>query len=91
MHGVAVNVKIEQGKEDQAVEGLKSQVLPRVKQAPGLVAGYWMQPGGGFGYSLVIFDTEENANNAAEMAKNSPTPEGVTINNVQVMPVVANL
>jgi hypothetical protein len=91
MHAVAVNVKIEEGKEDQALEGLKSEVLPRVKQAPGLVAGYWMQPGGGFGYSLVVFESEEAANGAAEMVRSAQPPPGVTINQVQVMPVVANL
>ncbi|MFN2543469.1 MAG: hypothetical protein ABR600_02710 [Actinomycetota bacterium] len=90
MHAVAVSVKIDEGKEDLARKELESQVVPMVQQAPGVVAGYWMEPGGGFGYSLVLFNSEESANGAAEMARSAPTPEGVTIQNVQVMEVVAS-
>ena len=92
MYGLAVSVKIESGKEDEAREALRSRVIPMIKeQSQGLVAGYFMEPQGGFGYSLLIFDSEENANKGLEMAQNAPRPEFVTIQNAQVMEVIENL
>ena len=91
MYALAVNVTIESGKEDEAQEALRSNIIPRVKQSPGLVAGYFMQPGGGYGYSLLIFDSEENANAAKQMAENAPRPDFVKLNTAQVMGVVASI
>jgi hypothetical protein len=44
MHAVVGRVSVQSGREDEAVEYLKAEVLPRVKQAPGLVGGYWLAP-----------------------------------------------
>ena len=88
MYALAVNVKIESGKEDEAKEELRTNVVPRVKQAPGLVAGYWMDPQNGFGYALLIFDSEENANAAKQMAESGPRPDFVQMNPPQVMQVI---
>ena len=90
MYALAVNVKIESGKEDEAKEELRTNVVPRVKQAPGLVAGYWMDPQNGFGYALLIFDSEENANAAKQMAESGPVPDFVKMNPPQVMEVIAS-
>ena len=38
MHALAVNVSIEAGKGEEALQELRSNVVPRIKQAPGLVA-----------------------------------------------------
>lgn len=92
MYALAVSVKIESGKEDEAREALQTRVVPMIKeQSEGLVAGYFMEPQNGFGYSLLVFDSEENANKGAEMAKSAPRPEFVTIQNAQVMEVVESL
>ena len=88
MHALAVNVNIEAGKEEEALQELRSNVVPRVKQAPGLVAAYWMDPQNGYGYALLIFDSEENANNAKQMAEASPSPDFVKMNPPQVMEVI---
>ncbi len=91
MYAVAVNVSIESGKEDEAQEALRSNIIPRVKQSPGLVAGYFLQPGGGYGYSLLIFDSEENANTAKQMAEDAPRPEFVKLGTAQVMEVIESI
>lgn len=91
MYALAVNVTIESGKEDEAQEALRSNIIPRVKQSPGLVAGYFMQPGGGYGYSLLIFDSEENANAAKQMSENAPRPDFVKLGTAQVMKVVESV
>ena len=90
MYALAVNVQIDQGKEDEAIKELHENVVPRVKQAPGLVAAYWMDPQNGYGYALLIFESEEAANGAKQMAESSPQPEFVKMNPPQVMEVIAS-
>ena len=89
MYAVLVAVSIDSGKEDEAIEHLRTQVVPGVKQAPGAVAGYWLAPDNGQGYSTVVFETEEQAKAAAEMVPQR-VPEFVKIGHVQVQEIVAN-
>jgi hypothetical protein len=91
VHAVAVAVSIESGKEEEAREPLRSNVIPMIKQSPGLIGGYFMDPGGGQGYSILVYDSEENANNAKQMAENAPRPDFVKMNTAQVMEVVESL
>ena len=39
MHAVVVRVNI--GDSETAEQGLREQVVPRISQVPGFVAGYW--------------------------------------------------
>jgi hypothetical protein len=90
MHAVVVAVSVESGHEDEAKETLQNRVVPAVRELPGVVAGYWLQPAPGQGYSTVVFDTEANAKAAAETVRDQ-APEFVTVNQVQVYPVVASI
>ena len=90
MHAVVVAVTIDQDHLDEAEETLKDRVVPGVRQLPGVVAGYWLQPAPGQGYSTVVFDSEEHAKAGAETVRDQ-APEFVTIDQVQVYPVVASL
>ena len=66
MHAVVVKVNI--GDPETAQQGLRDQVIPRVSQAPGFVAGYWTRSDDGHnGVSMIVFDSEEGARRAAEM------------------------
>lgn len=79
---------------DEAVKGLHEQVLPQVKQAPGVVAGYWMRPLGDDreGRSVVVFETEQQAQAAAQMVQEGSHPmQGVTVIRVETREVVAHL
>jgi hypothetical protein len=58
-----------------------------VKQAPGLVAGYWLVPQEGQGFALLVFDSEEDARSAAEMAQNAPRPDSVSFDSIEVRDV----
>jgi hypothetical protein len=87
MHAVLVSVKINDF--DKALEELKEQVVPRVSQTPGFIAGYWFEPAGDQGWSVVLFESEEAARAAADRIPEQP-PENVTIQNVDVRGVVAN-
>lgn len=90
MHAVLVTVTIQPGREQDSTEHLKANVIPRVKEAPGLVAGYWTRRSDAHGSSMVIFETEEAARAAAEMV---PTglPDFVTLDSVEVSEVIAQV
>jgi Protein of unknown function (DUF3240) len=91
VHAVVGKVSIQAGREDESLEFLKANVLPMVKQAPGLVAGYWLAPQGGHGFGITLFESEEAARGAAEMAQTSPRPDYVTFDSVDVQEVVAQV
>lgn len=87
MYAVVVRVKINDA--EGGAERLRSDVVPRVQQAPGFKAGYWTRQGDE-GLSLIVFDTEENARAAADRVP-STVPEGdVTLQDVEVREVVAS-
>ena len=70
MHAVFVTVKVEDVEAAQA--HLRDEVVPRVAQAPGFVAGYWLAPEGDRGNSIVVFESEEAARSAAESLQPPP-------------------
>ena len=78
---------------NEALKGLHEQVLPQIKQAPGLVAGYWLQLNeDNQGTSIVVYETEEQAQSAAQMVQRGSNPmPGVTITSVETREVVASL
>ena len=91
MHAVVVKVNI--GDPDTAEKGLQEQVIPRVSQAPGFVAGYWTRSDGrDNGLSMLVFESEEGARRAAEMIQGPEAmrPETVTLESVEVREVIGN-
>ena len=88
MHAVVVWVEI--GDAESAEKVLREDVVPRVSQAPGFVAGYWTSSEQrDNGLSMIVFDSEEEARSAAERVR-EVAPPGVTVEDVQVREVVAN-
>jgi hypothetical protein len=91
VHALVGKVNVQSGHEDESVESFKADVLPRVKQAPGLVGGYWLAPQDGQGLGVVLFESEEAARTAMEMARKNPTPEYVTWDSIDVREVIAQI
>lgn len=89
MHALIVTVSIDENRMEEAAKELQARVVPRVKQAPGLVHAYWLAPQNGKGFSLSLYENEQSATQAAEMAKNSPTPEFVKFDSIEVREVIA--
>ena len=90
MHAVVVTVSIAAGQIEQARKALREQVVPRVRQAPGLVKAYWTaRADGAQGTSISVFQTQQHAESAAAMVKIVPPPPGVTLNSVEVREVIA--
>jgi hypothetical protein len=90
MHAVVTRVRVSDG--EPATKYLREEIVPRVKEAPGLVAAYWVRlEGGDEGNSVIVFESEEAARGAAEQIKASVgSNPGVTLDSVTVGEVVAN-
>ena len=85
MHAVIVSVTINDGEE--ATDHLRSEIVPRVKQAPGFVAGYWVRIGGDNGRGTIVFESEDAARAVADQINQAPG-EAVTLDSVNVGEVV---
>ena len=87
MHAVIVSVTINDGEE--ATKHLRNEIVPRVKQAPGFVAGYWVSiEGGDKGRGTIVFESEDNARAVADQIDQAPAEEAVTLDSVNVGEVV---
>ena len=85
MHAVLVKVKLSENADPTI---LREQVVPRVKELPGFVAGYWTR-GEGVGRSMVVFDSQENAQAASDLVP-SMIPSGTALEGNEVSEVVAH-
>jgi hypothetical protein len=87
MHAVVVKVTVND--VQTAEKNLQEHVLPRIKQMPGFMTGYWTRSEGQ-GLSMVIFQSEENARQAADQVQaNMPPGDAVTFESAEVREVVA--
>jgi hypothetical protein len=88
MYAVVVRVSI--GDRERAEQGLREQVIPRVRQAPGFVAGYWTRSeSGNDGLSMILLESEDTARQAAERVQSDGgLAETVTLESVEVREVV---
>jgi hypothetical protein len=87
MHALVVRVRIT-GDEQNANEVLRNEVVPRVSQSPGFVAGYWTRAGD-TGLSMAVFDSEDQARQVSERVRQM-APQDVTVDDVEVREVVAH-
>jgi hypothetical protein len=90
MHAVVVRVKVND--YSSAQQHLRERVVPGVQQAPGFRNGVWLAPEGGTngeGLSIVTFDTEDNARQAADTVRPNVPPE-VEVLSVDVREVAAS-
>ncbi len=85
MHAVVAAVTIHDREEAETY--LREQTVPGVSQAPGFVSGVWARKDDS-GLSMVVFESEEAANGAAERIPSMIT-DAVTLENVEVREVVA--
>ena len=90
MYAVVVNVSIAPGQFPAARKALNEQVVPRVKQAPGFVKGYWtVRDDSSQGTSMAVFRTKQDADSAVAAIRSAPPPPGVSVNSAEVREVIA--
>lgn len=91
MHAVFVTVAIDPASVEESQHALREQVVPRVKASSGFVRGFWTAGDDPTrGVSLVVFESAQDAENAAKMVRDSPMPPGVTLREIEVRTVVAD-
>jgi hypothetical protein len=88
MHAVVIRVNIED--PEPATQFLRETIVPRVSQAPGFVAGYWVRlEGGNEGNSVIVFESEDAARTVADQIRSTAGDNpAVTIDKVMVGEVV---
>lgn len=73
---------------EKATTFLRHEIVPRVKQAPGFVAGYWVRlEGGDKGRGTIVFESEDAARAVAGQITQDPG-QAVTLDSVDVGEVV---
>ena len=87
MYAVLVDVKIAQGRHDEAFASLKDHLVPRVKSAQGFVRGTWFGDKHS-GHSIVEFDSEQAARAMSGQVTSGPD-DPVSIEGVHVYEVHA--
>ena len=71
MHAVILSVTIHD--YDEATTYLRNEIVPRVKQAPGFVAGYWVSiADGDQGRGTIVFESEDAAQAVASQITQAP-------------------
>jgi hypothetical protein len=89
MYAAVVVVTIDPAHQDEAQTSLETVVVPMVKAAPGFIAGYWCVPADGKAPAMVMFETEEQAREAAPPLGPALFP-GVTVDSVQFLEIAAS-
>ncbi len=78
MYAALVYLTIDPAWAPAAAAAFSTDILPKVRSASGLVAGYWVDPIDGQGFGFLLFETEKQAFSATPPAANWTAP-GVTI------------
>jgi hypothetical protein len=87
MHAVVIHANVHD--VEAGVTALQQQVVPRVSQMPGVVAGYWCLVGPGKGVSMVVFESEEGAREGAQQIR--PPGDFVSFESVETGEVMAHI
>jgi hypothetical protein len=85
MHAVIVRSTLHDFEKGRAF--LRSDVVPRVSQAPGLVGAYWVRVAEDQGTATIVFESEEAARAMADQVQ-APPDGSVSLDSVQVGEVV---
>ena len=88
MHAALVTLTIDSQQAPAAASAFVSNIQPAVRSSPGFVAGYWLEPVDGQGFSVVLCETEEQVHQAVPPVKSWDAP-GVTVNGVEFRRVAA--
>jgi hypothetical protein len=90
MHGFITRVNIDPARADEARELLQGFTIPTAKSQSGFVRGVWLRSDDGSnGCGVVVFDTQEHAQAAADLARQGPPPGSpVTMRSIEVFEVV---
>jgi hypothetical protein len=93
MHALFVTAQIDPGRSDEeGVKFLEADVLPLLREIPGVVGGYWLATKDSESLAVVLFDNKEAAYQMAEVGlRQAPPPPGATLTDIEVREVIAHI
>ena len=93
MHALFVTAHIDAGRTDEeGLRYLEADVLPQLKQLPGVVGGYWLATKDSESLAVVLFDNENAAKQMAEVGlPQAPPAPGATLGAIEVREVIAHI
>lgn len=93
MHALLVTAHIDRDRdEEEGLRFLQSEVLPQLKQLPGVVGGYWLETKDSESLAVVLFDNEAAAKQMADVGlPQAPSPPGATLGAIEVREVIAHI
>ena len=78
----------------EAIEGsadlLKANLLPRVREAPGVVSATFLSDGAGATLNVLVFETEEAARAALQLTRDAPRPGFLELESTDLYLVLAH-
>ena len=83
----------ERGQADQintSGQHIQANVLPRARQAPGIVSGFWMTDMAGATLNVMVFESEDAARSALEPVRTAPRPPWMQVESADVCEVLAH-
>jgi hypothetical protein len=89
MHAAVVSLTIDPAQAPAAAAAL-TDMLPAITGLEGFSGGYWLEPAGGRGLAMVMFETEEQARGMIE-ATGGWTAPGVVIEQVDIRRVAVSI
>jgi hypothetical protein len=89
MFAVVVRESGEPEMIDGSREHLETNVLPRTRQAPGLVSALWMTDKAGGTLNVFVFESEDAARAALEPVRNAPRPGFMRLESTELYEVLA--
>ena len=90
MHAVVVRETGDREAIEGSGEHVVANVLPRTRQAPGIVSAFWMTDGSGGTLNVLVFEDEDAARAASEPARNAPRPGFMKVESVELYRVLAH-
>ena len=91
MYAVLTTVDVEPGHEREGIEHLEKNVIPGIRQAPGIVGAYWLAPVDNQGLVIFLVENEGAAEGLAQAMPNAPMADFAKLASVQVIEVLAHL
>jgi hypothetical protein len=90
MHAVVVRETGDREAIEGSAELLKANLLPRVRQAPGIVSASFMSDGQGATLNILVFESEEAAQAALQLTRNAPRPAFLELESADTYLVLAH-
>jgi len=90
MYAVVVRESGDPERIEGSGEHVAATVLPRTRQAPGIVTASWLTDGSGGTLNVLVFETEEAARAALERVRDAPRPLFMKLESVAVHRVLAH-